>query len=205
MKRDVAGGRGFADLSPCVSGRQWFESHLRGLLESLDGTTCKPRFDVRLCEIRWDGNASYPDTTGCYGSPSKFFPPAASSECAQPCELQDSTGSSLPPQCNASCAGRKPSRLAGGRKPLSDFTVADASWGPAQKLGEETDLTGADGVDRHCDPSGRDAVPSQGGAGGAGVRVGRGRCWQAQCPIRDIMLTPLSPVPMAPRPLALPS
>jgi predicted transcriptional regulator len=28
--RGVAGGRGFADLSPCVSGRHWIERHLRG-------------------------------------------------------------------------------------------------------------------------------------------------------------------------------
>jgi len=33
----VAGGRGFADLSPCVSGRQWFRGPLTGDLEPLDG------------------------------------------------------------------------------------------------------------------------------------------------------------------------
>jgi hypothetical protein len=84
-----------------------------------------PRFDARLSETRWDGDTSYPHSTGCCGTSSRFFPSTASADALSRASLNSSTGSSEPPKCNACWPARKPSRPLGVRQPLSDFTVAD--------------------------------------------------------------------------------
>src|SRR5690349_8926021 len=72
------GRLGFADLSPCEIGRQQFESHLRGHWNRWMALLINARFDARLSETRWDGDPSYPHSTGCYGTGSNFFPSTSS-------------------------------------------------------------------------------------------------------------------------------
>src|SRR5215472_15259 len=69
-----------------------------------------PRFDARLSEIRWDGDTSYPHSTGCCGTSSRFFPPTSSTDGIRRTSFKGSTGSSEPPKCNACWPARKPSR-----------------------------------------------------------------------------------------------
>jgi hypothetical protein len=69
-----------------------------------------PRFDARLSETRWDGDTSYPHSTGCCGTSSRIFPSTASADALSRASLNSSTGSSEPPKCNACWPARKPSR-----------------------------------------------------------------------------------------------
>ena len=76
-----------ADLSPCVVGRPM----VRALIYEASGLASwrysNSRFDTRLSDTRWDGDTSYPHSTGCDGNASKVSPPTASCGCAQPCGL----------------------------------------------------------------------------------------------------------------------
>jgi len=69
------GGRGFADLSPCVSGRQWIERDLRCVFRPLSSRRYTSGFDQSLSEIPWDGNSRYPHSRGCYGFEPEVSPP----------------------------------------------------------------------------------------------------------------------------------
>ena len=80
------------------------------------------RFDVRLSDIQWDGDDSYPHSTGCYGSTSKVFPPTSSrpggTRGIRRTGLNSLTGSSVPPQLQ---------RLPAGKNSFGGVVVSNAS------------------------------------------------------------------------------
>jgi len=65
------------------------------------------RFDAGFSDIPWDGDASYPFTTGCYGRPSKFFPPTSSTEGNRRTGFNGPTGSSVTTQMQRLLASKK--------------------------------------------------------------------------------------------------
>jgi hypothetical protein len=77
-KEDRCGGRGFADLSPCVSAANGLSGILRvHWNRRTSATYTQTRFDRSLSDIPWDGDGRYPHSMECYGFESKVSPPAA--------------------------------------------------------------------------------------------------------------------------------